>query len=68
MIEVALAFFVILLFLWEVGFESVVARVGRGVIRLITFGRFRLDDTGDPANIVVGALTIIALFFLILLL
>jgi hypothetical protein len=64
---VALAFFVTLGFLLDLGFYSVVARVGRGVLRLITFGRVQVDDTGDwSADIVVGTLTIIAFFLLVL--
>jgi len=65
LIYVALGFFVVLVVLWEFGFDSFVARVGRVVLRVVSFGRCRVDDTGDPANIVVGGLTIIAFFLLI---
>ena len=67
LIYVALGVFVVLLFLWDLGFDSVVARVGRGVLKLISFGRFQSDDTGDTADIVVGAITIVAFFLLLVL-
>ena len=65
MVYAALGFLVVLLALWDLGFDSVVARIGRGVLRVVSFGCCRVEDTGGPADIVVGGLTIIAFFLLV---
>lgn len=63
---VAIVILLILTLLWELGFDSVAASIGRGALKLITYGRFRFRTTGGAADTVVGALTIISLFLLIL--
>ena len=69
LVYVAIGILVAMGALWDLGFDSVVARVGRSVLRLVSCGRIKAEDTGDPgADIVVGGFVIIVMFLLVVLL